>query len=170
MPLLKEGAGVMLLTEQEKVLLLRRTSASDHAGEWCFPGGALDYGEMPVQTAVREAFEETGITLGYEDIEPFHECNTKGLRFTTFLRQVDEEFIPELNDEHDAYCWAPISKPVEPLHPGVEETLRHFIGSDPLSDPRFVYHEGDLEILHMPGEVDIADATPTRATLHLHDE
>lgn len=51
------------------VLLTRRTAhLSSHAGQIAFPGGRRDEGETPLQTALREAREETG--LAEEFIEP----------------------------------------------------------------------------------------------------
>ena len=46
-------------------LLLTRRSANlrKHAGQWAFPGGRLDPGENPVQTALREMHEEVGVAL-----------------------------------------------------------------------------------------------------------
>jgi hypothetical protein len=37
---------------------------------------------------------------------------------------VDHEFIPELNHEHDGYCWVPLEKYPKPLHPGVWRTFK----------------------------------------------
>lgn len=56
------------------VLLTQRTAhLSKHAGQIAFPGGRLDEGETPLDAALRETFEETGIApsfvepLGYLD-------------------------------------------------------------------------------------------------------
>lgn len=43
--------------------------------------------------------------------------------FTTFIQKVTNEFTPELNDEHDGFCWAPVDSPPEPLHPGCRVAL-----------------------------------------------
>jgi 8-oxo-dGTP pyrophosphatase MutT (NUDIX family) len=43
----------------ERLLLTRR---SDN-GEWCLPGGGMDAGERPAETAVREVLEETGLVV-----------------------------------------------------------------------------------------------------------
>ncbi len=51
------------------VLLTQRTaSLSKHGGQIAFPGGRIDAGETPLQAAVREAEEETGLASRY--IEP----------------------------------------------------------------------------------------------------
>jgi len=41
-----------------RVLLVR-----SHSGYWSTPGGHLDFGESPVDAAVRETLEETGVTV-----------------------------------------------------------------------------------------------------------
>ncbi len=49
------------------VLLTRRSlKLKKHAGQWALPGGRMDAGETPEETAVRELAEEVGLTLGME--------------------------------------------------------------------------------------------------------
>jgi len=57
-----------IIIEQGKgiVLILRRNKPQ----QWAIPGGYCDYGESLEQAAVREAKEETGLTV--ELIEQFH--------------------------------------------------------------------------------------------------
>ena len=46
------------------LLLTRRAgSLRAHAGQWALPGGRIDEGETPEQTALREMSEEVGLTL-----------------------------------------------------------------------------------------------------------
>ena len=49
----------------EAALILTRRSAKlrNHPGQWAFPGGRLDAGEAPVQTALRELREEVDVDL-----------------------------------------------------------------------------------------------------------
>ena len=59
-------------TEEGKALLLEvRSQLVKQPGEMCFPGGRVEAGETPVETAVRETCEELG--LRPEDIEVFSE-------------------------------------------------------------------------------------------------
>ncbi len=44
-----------------RILLLRRTNADYGDGDWCLPGGKLDYGETPEGTVERELAEEAGL-------------------------------------------------------------------------------------------------------------
>jgi len=49
------------------VLLTRRSvKLKKHAGQWALPGGRMDKGETPEETAVRELEEEVGLKLGVE--------------------------------------------------------------------------------------------------------
>jgi ADP-ribose pyrophosphatase YjhB (NUDIX family) len=59
------SAGVVIVNSSGEILLL------DHqirpGSGWGIPGGFIDYGEQPTESALREVLEETGIRL--EDIE-----------------------------------------------------------------------------------------------------
>jgi 8-oxo-dGTP diphosphatase len=55
------GVGAIII-DQERVLLVKRGN-EPLAGSWSIPGGLLDIGETLSQAVVREAFEETGLTV-----------------------------------------------------------------------------------------------------------
>jgi 8-oxo-dGTP pyrophosphatase MutT (NUDIX family) len=56
--------------QQHAALVLTRRSSRlrNHAGQWAFPGGRIDAGETPEQTALRETREEIGLDLSPEFI------------------------------------------------------------------------------------------------------
>jgi len=58
-PLLTIGCGVIIENENGEILLQRRTDD----GTWGTPGGGMNYGETYTETAIREVFEETGLTV-----------------------------------------------------------------------------------------------------------
>lgn len=52
------------LSESAAVILTRRASGlRRHAGQWALPGGRMEEGETPEQTALRELEEEVGLNL-----------------------------------------------------------------------------------------------------------
>jgi 8-oxo-dGTP pyrophosphatase MutT (NUDIX family) len=61
------AVAVVLLPDDENraCFLLTRRAATlrAHASQWALPGGRVDPGEEPVQTALRELREEVGLTL-----------------------------------------------------------------------------------------------------------
>jgi 8-oxo-dGTP diphosphatase len=63
-PLIGVGA---VIVERDRVALVKR-GHPPLAGEWSIPGGALEVGEMLREAAVREAREETGLTVATAEI------------------------------------------------------------------------------------------------------
>ncbi len=57
----KVGVGVLVLKDG-KALLLKRKGAHGE-GSWCYPGGHLEFGESFLDTAIREAEEESGLKV-----------------------------------------------------------------------------------------------------------
>ncbi|KUP06861.1 DNA mismatch repair protein MutT [Bacillus coahuilensis m2-6] len=58
-PLIMVVAGVIVVNEKNEILLQKRSDNS----EWGFPGGYMEMGESLTETAKREVYEETGLTL-----------------------------------------------------------------------------------------------------------
>jgi len=64
-PFIQTGAAIIIRNENGHILLQERTDRD----KWGLPGGCQDLGEDLRNTAVREAFEETGIKLDPNEIE-----------------------------------------------------------------------------------------------------
>ncbi len=50
------------------ILTLRSSRLKNHSGQWALPGGQIDKGETPEQTALRELSEEVGLYLNKENL------------------------------------------------------------------------------------------------------
>lgn len=60
----KVGAACLFVNEEGKILLMKRSdNCHVHPGDWGLVGGFIDYGENPVEAAIREAKEEIGVTI-----------------------------------------------------------------------------------------------------------
>ncbi len=64
-PFIQTGAAIIIRNENGEILLQERTDRD----KWGLPGGCQDLGEDLRVTAVREAYEETGIKLNPNEIE-----------------------------------------------------------------------------------------------------
>ena len=64
-PFIQTGAAVIIRNENDEILLQERTDRN----QWGIPGGCQDLGEDLRETAVREAYEETGIELDINKIQ-----------------------------------------------------------------------------------------------------
>ena len=108
--LLHDGAGHVLLLER-----------ADRAGLWQSVTGSLEDGETPVQAALREVAEETGIVLAesslhdwrrsvvYEIYAHWRHRYADGVTHNTehwFSARIDRS-TPIRLSEHTAYAWQP---------------------------------------------------------------
>lgn len=118
-----KAAGILFLSPQKEVLLMRR-AGKDHHGEWGLPAGGIEKGETPQEAARRETEEEAGY-MHDGALSPFMHSVRDGVDFTTFLAQSDR-FKPRLNDEHDDAMWITPAQAEKdlPLHPGVKAALQ----------------------------------------------
>ncbi|EYB67998.1 hypothetical protein DEIPH_ctg030orf0038 [Deinococcus phoenicis] len=62
LPVPHRAAGIVLLNAAGEVLLVRENKPGS-AGLWHIPSGTVEPGEHPQDAAVREAYEETGLTV-----------------------------------------------------------------------------------------------------------
>jgi len=95
------GAVVVVLDEDNRVLLLKRSPSSRFAPEkWGFPGGKIEDGETPVAAAIRETKEETNIDVP--------EAKDLG-RFGWVQAFLAETYTGDIKIDHEHTDWAWVS-------------------------------------------------------------
>jgi mutator protein MutT len=62
------AAVLIILIKDNKIFLLKRDNTGYDDGKYAFPGGHLEGNETLRQAAIREAYEEIGITIKEEDL------------------------------------------------------------------------------------------------------
>ena len=120
-----ESTGALIYSIRTHRYLFVLRSGARYSNTWGLPGGKVDSGETVSGALVREIQEELGgVITGCKliPIEKFTSDNGK-FSYHTFLIPVDDEFIPELNNEHKGYAWCGIEDHPRPLHPGVWRTI-----------------------------------------------
>ncbi len=97
-PIVPRPEGLTVLLTQRSALL------RSHSGQVAFPGGKIDAGETPGETALREAREEIGLAadlvepLGW--LDPY--LTGTGYRVTTLVALIDPAFAPTPNPDEVA--------------------------------------------------------------------
>ncbi len=95
-----------------EVLLLRRAAGGRCPGVWEVVHGSVEEGERPVETALRELREETGLVpercYNLSRVEMFyrHRADEIGL-IPVFAAFVGAGAV-RLSGEHDAFAWLPL--------------------------------------------------------------
>lgn len=116
-----ESAGALVYAQSTNRYLFLLRNKSKHAGSWGIVGGKIDPGETVIQGLCREIQEEIQRDFNHKKFIPLETFTAENNKFVyyTFLVNVDNEFIPALNDEHRGYCWVELDDHPKPLHPGL---------------------------------------------------
>jgi 8-oxo-dGTP diphosphatase len=123
---------VITQDNQGRILLLKRANSEYGEGQWCLPGGKLDYGDTPVHTVEREIKEETGLAVSdvnflfFQNSLPMQpgKMHCVNLYFTcSCIGKVS------LNEESSEFIWVTAQKALEykPIF-GADEAIRRWIG------------------------------------------
>lgn len=103
----KSSVGILFANIGGKLhyLLCRSTADDDRAGKLCFAGGGVDAGESPLQAAIREVYEETGLTSKPIDLIGHHHPSKPSVMFYALALTCSTENI-KLNEEFSEHIWA----------------------------------------------------------------
>jgi 8-oxo-dGTP pyrophosphatase MutT (NUDIX family) len=120
------GTGALIYCSKTRRLLFLLRNGQKYSGTWGLVGGKVESGESINIALHREIREELGGVINDCSLIPIETFTSTNKKFTyhTFLIIVEEEFTPELNDEHRGYAWLPIEDHPKPLHPGVWRTIK----------------------------------------------
>lgn len=92
----------------EILLTLRSSNIKSHSGQISFPGGRAENNETPIETAIRETFEETGVIIKEKQV----------------VGQLSKLFVPPSNNLIQPVIAYLDSKPELHINPDeVEETF-----------------------------------------------
>jgi len=113
------ASGILFLTDEGEILMIRRGDGGDYPRTWAVPGGHQEPNESLEDGARRECFEEVGID--YEGkLEVLHDDG----QFCTYIARNFKKCKVILNDESTGYDWCPVGEPPMPLHPGQQIAMQ----------------------------------------------
>lgn len=107
------GAWVIVYYPKKGLFLFaKRSGQVNNPHRWNLFGGQLDPGESPVQAAIRELREESGIRVSKRKLQKLKTRRIRCSRSSAGLRNLhyylltaEKEFRPRLNGEHSKYGW-----------------------------------------------------------------
>ena len=114
-------------------MLLGLRQGSHGAGEWCFPGGSVEFGETAVKAAKREAKEEAGLIvdeleiISVSDERRYIKTDNKHYVVIGFkAKHVEgEPKLMEPNKFKD-WQWFSIDKLPEKVYEGSEDMIKNY--------------------------------------------
>ena len=118
-------SGAVFYAKSTRRILLLQKAHGKHSGTWGLVGGTNIEGENPWQGLQREVQEEIGLmptVIKTIPLETFV-SNDKVFNFHTYLCVIQNEFVPELSDEHCGWAWATIDQAPKPLHQGLRTSF-----------------------------------------------
>lgn len=128
---MKTAAGIFFYSKNTgRYLYLLRTDSKNPS--WSIPGGKIEKQETLLEGVERECLEE----IGYFNLDlkliPIQKFTNGNFTYHTFFCEVENEFIPKLNNEHSGYAWVREDSYPKPLHPGLFSTVNIDIVIDKL--------------------------------------
>ena len=117
------GVWFYSLATQRYLYLMRDDTR--YPNTWGLPGGKVEPSESLIDAIKRECCEEIGFMPDYVRLVPLEQFTTPDgvFAYHTFFCCVDEEFQPQLNEEHIGYAWIDTSTWPRPMHPGLWSTV-----------------------------------------------
>lgn len=125
--MLKAAGACIVAKDTKRILLQQRSLDSSYPRTWGFWGGKVEENENISQGMLREVGEE----LGFETLDniykiyPYDQYHSRDSEFSyyTFIVVVNNEFIPNINEETGGYAWVNVQYLPKPIHPGAKRTL-----------------------------------------------
>ncbi len=119
----------LIFNSSQEFLILKRSENDSHPRLWEMPGGALEYGEQPLDGTLREIKEETNLDAkilyplsvlsGFSKKTP----NIQVIRIA-FLCHVTNPELVKLSNEHTEYQWISLSETTpSPLSEFLQKTI-----------------------------------------------
>jgi len=136
-PLILVGAAVLILNDAGELLMLLRTDNQS----WGVPGGMMEPGERPEETARRETREETGLTPGeltffgvFSGPEYFYRYPNGDEVYNVSIIYTAQDVKGAVSvdpAEHSRMAFFPLDHLPEPLAPAIKPVLDIFIKARP---------------------------------------
>lgn len=124
--MLKAAGALILAKNTGRVLMNLRGETSSYPYTFGFFGGKAEKTEKITENLRRELQEELGNLpkpIKSLPIDVFRSPDGN-FEYYSFVILIEEEFIPQLNEESAGYAWIEPGRWPKPLHPGAANVLK----------------------------------------------
>ena len=102
--------------DEPKFLMLKRSQQKIYPGIWQCVTGKIKPREKPIQTAIRELTEETGLspvnTWTVDQVNNFYESKADRMNLIPIFGVEVDSLIVKLSDEHCDYKWCELEEAI----------------------------------------------------------
>ena len=119
-----KAAGVLIMAEDSKKVLLLKRGWAPNKGNWSLLSGGMDEGEDKLECLKREIMEEIQIDADEKlDLTFIRTEEFSSHVFHYYEGRVKNEFTPTLDEENEDYGWFSIDELPSPLYPHTKEKI-----------------------------------------------
>ncbi|MDH5508486.1 MAG: NUDIX domain-containing protein [Anaerolineae bacterium] len=121
-------AALVFIEQAGKILLVKQRKAP---GYWSLPGGLMEAGEDPVQAAVREVLEETGLQVAVTRLVGVYTLpGENAVAFTFVGQQTGGSLVTSTDETCDCRYFDPQALP-DPVRAHLAQRAADFVSGQP---------------------------------------
>lgn len=140
----------MFVMDGDKVLVIKRgEDEKDFPGWYMLPGGKQEGDETPLQTAIRETFEETGIKVTNPKLRVLatHNHEYRGRMYLVYIFSATEFSGEIVQSDEGETMWMALDRLMNDpkLYPDLKRHIR-MITEDNGEEVLFTYHKFDSNL------------------------
>ena len=106
--IMKKVAKLVMIDPDDKYLLMYRSDHPTFGVDPDLPGGTQEDDETPLETMLREAQEESGVTIDANDVREVYSgegYSTHGTHYSLFITKTKSRPAIKMSWEHSSYVW-----------------------------------------------------------------
>lgn len=126
---MKQVAKIIIIDENNKYLLLRRSDHPTFPNDPDLPGGIIEAGEDSLQAVLREVLEEVGIILNPDETVHKYtgaEYSAHQTIYNLYVARVARRPDVKISWEHVSYDWVSLKEFLKQAHEAVD-TYMHMV-------------------------------------------
>ncbi len=105
---MKQVAKLVIIDGRGKYLLMQRSNHPTFGNDPDLPGGTLEEGELPLETMIREVFEEAAIVIDQDAVREVYagaDYSAHGTHYSLYITKLQHTPEVVMSWEHSLYEW-----------------------------------------------------------------